>query len=142
MYLQCLGVLMSIGLARASAQRSAAPTVDLGYVKYTGHNNGTAKINYYRGIPYAQPPVGALRWQAPLPIEPLDPYKGGTFASDTIAPACYQTSDPSGISGLSGISQSEDCLYLDVLVPQNPVSKRLPVVVYSKDITAHPRNLC
>jgi hypothetical protein len=40
-------------LALAGAQGpSSIPTIDLGYVKYTGYQNATAGINYYRGIRY------------------------------------------------------------------------------------------
>jgi carboxylesterase type B len=117
---------------------SAAPTINLGYVTYNGYQNSTAGINYYRGIPFAQPPVGALRWQKPRPIESSNNFAGKTFNLTKIAPACYQSLplslySPGNVSNTSFIAtpqgQSEDCLILDVLVPEKPVSRSLPVLV-------------
>jgi carboxylesterase type B len=115
--------------------QSAAPTISLGYVKYNGYQNSTAGINYYRGIPYAQPPVGALRWNKPRPIEASNNFAGKTINLNKIAPACYQ-SIPLSLYSLGNVSadstpqgQSEDCLILDILVPDKPVSSSLPVLV-------------
>lgn len=67
------------------------PTVNLGYASYVGYTNDTAGITYYRGIPFAQPPLGGLRWQKPLPIEWNNDFAGQTFNATKIAPACYQS---------------------------------------------------
>jgi para-nitrobenzyl esterase len=92
----------------------------------------------FRGIPYAQPPVGALRWQAPQP--PL-PWQGVREAQQP-GSACTQRT-----SGLipffapmaeaygsrfeqPSVKSSEDCLYLDVWVPEWPVKRALPVMVW------------
>jgi carboxylesterase type B len=118
--------------------QSAAPTVNLGYVTYNGYQNSTAGISYYRGIPYAQPPVGALRWHKPRPIEASNNFAGKTITLTKIAPACYQSIpfslySPGNASSLSSVGtpqgQSEDCLILDVLVPEKPVSSSLPVLI-------------
>lgn len=57
---------------------SGAPTVDLGYAKYQGVNNGTG-INYFRGVQYAANPTGSLRWQKPRPIESLNSFDSNTI---------------------------------------------------------------
>ena len=62
----------------------------------------------FLGIPYAAPPVGALRWQPPRPAAPWH----GTRAATAYAPHCPQ---PSGSFGRA--STSEDCLYLNVFTP-------------------------
>lgn len=105
--------------------------MDLGYVKYTGYYNETSGINYYRGIPYAQPPLGDLRWRRPQPIEEENNFNGQTFSAVNSAPVCIQ-GIPASLTLLLAslpLNQSEDCLALDVLVPAKPVSARLPVVV-------------
>lgn len=85
----------------------------------------------WRGIPFARPPVGDLRWKVPQPPEPWS----GTFsATDTIQP-CPQfastlsagIADPDG----DGIVGSEDCLYLSVYAPDSiPEGERLPVMYW------------
>lgn len=125
----CLGTL---GLAVSAAH---PPTVDLGYVSYTGYTNETAQINYFYSIPYAQPPLGHLRWRAPRPIEASNTFTGQTINATTPPPMCYQSlplslaSSGSGLDALQGLPQSEDCLVVNVKVPQNPDSDSLPVIV-------------
>ena len=58
-------------------------------------------VTVFRGIPFAAPPVGDLRWKAPQP--PI-PWKG-VRAADTFGPACMQRGNR---------LMSEDCLYLNV----------------------------
>jgi carboxylesterase type B len=130
--------LTIIILALLSGVHSAAPIINLGYVSYSGYNNVTADINYYRGIPYAQHPIGQLRWRKPRPIEANNDFAGKTIDATKIAPACYQSLPLSlysttNVSNTSFIAtpqgQSENCLTLDVLVPSKPVSSSLPVIV-------------
>jgi len=75
----------------------------------------------FLGIPYAAPPVGALRWQPPRPPAPWQ----GTRAATSYAPHCPQ---PSGSFGLA--STSEDCLYLNVFTPAGATGRHLPVMVW------------
>jgi para-nitrobenzyl esterase len=75
----------------------------------------------FLGIPYAAPPVGALRWQPPRPAAPWH----GTRAATAYAPHCPQ---PSGAFGRA--STSEDCLYLNVFTAAGARGKHLPVMVW------------
>lgn len=114
---------------KAQAPSSTVPVIDLGYVKYSGYQNATAGINYYRGVRYAAAPTGELRWDKPVPIEYMNNYSGRTINASTLGPACYQAAAKSIYSSPSAPQgQSEDCLLLDVLVPSNPVSTALPVL--------------
>ncbi|MGH3297892.1 MAG: carboxylesterase/lipase family protein [Trebonia sp.] len=72
----------------------------------------------YLGIPYAAPPVGALRWQPPHPAAPWQ----GTRQATSFAPHCAQ-------SGALA-SNSEDCLYLNVFAPADARGRNLPVMVW------------
>ena len=132
--------LFLAGLCHTQSTSNAnVPVIDLGYVKYAGYQNATAGINYYRGIRYAQPPLGDLRWRKPRPIEASNNFGGQTVNAMKIAPACYQSLPlwsyvkPGSHNGSSFEAtpqgQSEDCLVLDVLVPASPVSNSLPVMV-------------
>ena len=52
---------------QANSTSSSGLQVDLGYEIYEGYHNSTANINYWKGIRFAAPPLGDLRWQAPHP---------------------------------------------------------------------------
>lgn len=121
-------------MAAASSSQSSVPIIDLGYAKYAGYTNETAGINYYRGLRYASPPTGRLRWEKPNPIEADPSYTGQTIQATSLAPSCYQGIPEWETAELRTYAdqpqgQSEDCLILDVLVPSEPSSKNLPVVI-------------
>jgi para-nitrobenzyl esterase len=80
-------------------------------------------VDTFKGIPFAQPPVGDLRWRAPQPLAPWD----GVRAATTYAPSCLQaTPEPTLQTTLS-----EDCLYLNVWRPADTEAEAgLPVLVW------------
>ena len=84
----------------------------------------------FRGVPFAQPPVGKLRWRRP---QPLDPWNGVRDALE-FGPISIQPSRPAagpfaGIMGHSQERMSEDCLYLNVWTPGLD-DRRRPVMVW------------
>jgi hypothetical protein len=84
--------------------------------------NSNNDVIIYKGIPFAQPPVGNLRWKSPQPL----PTTSEVFAATGFKPMCFQPmAAPPNFRG------SEDCLYLNVYTPAdaNPNSK-YPVYVY------------
>ncbi|KAK8224510.1 alpha/beta-hydrolase [Phyllosticta capitalensis] len=86
-------------------------------------------ITSYKGIPFASPPSGSLRWKAPVAPEPWADVLNATTFRD----ACAQPANTAGIFS-SGIAASEDCLYLNVWTPTynetDVTSKNLPVFVW------------
>ncbi|XP_027220673.2 juvenile hormone esterase [Penaeus vannamei] len=81
----------------------------------------------YYGIPYAQPPVGGLRFKAPVKVEPWTGVRDGTAQP----PYCTQTPFASFLKGRLEIDGVEDCLYLNVFTPKpNSERARLPVMVF------------
>ena len=76
------------------------------------------------GIPYAAPPVGALRWRAPRPAARWT----GIRNANWIGPACAQTGNIA--TGVIATSTSEDCLYLNVYTPVAVGRGGLPVMVW------------
>ena len=81
-------------------------------------------LSIYKGVPYAAPPLGDLRWRDPQPIKS---WKGVRKAT-AFAPACMQK----GVSmpGETPPAVSEDCLYLNIWAPARKASERLPVIVW------------
>jgi len=77
----------------------------------------------FKGIPFAAPPVGALRWRPPQPVTAWS----GVRPTTSFVHDCMQTSGAN--SGLT-VTPSEDCLYLNVWRPQNSNGKNLPVMVW------------
>ncbi|XP_047480846.1 juvenile hormone esterase-like [Penaeus chinensis] len=87
---------------------------------------GDTFYSYY-GIPYAQPPVGSLRFKAPVKVEPWTGVRNGTAQP----PYCTQTLFTSFLKGRLEVGGVEDCLYLNVFTPKpNTPKARLPVMVY------------
>ncbi|MBY6256632.1 carboxylesterase/lipase family protein [Phytobacter diazotrophicus] len=80
----------------------------------------------WRGIPYAVPPVGPLRWRAPQPPAPWQ----GIRVADTFSAASWQNSETcTQIAGGDPGRLSEDCLYLNICAPAAR-SGPLPVMVW------------
>jgi para-nitrobenzyl esterase len=79
----------------------------------------------FAGIPYAEPPVGELRWQPPQPVEPWTTPRVCT----EVGPACPQPA-MFGVFSISGGRTDEDCLYLNVWSPAETQGERLPVMVW------------
>lgn len=99
-----------------------AQTVSTTFGQIQGTNNGAS--SEFLGIPFAKPPVGSLRWKAPL-----NPDAWATILSTTsFAPVCPQKKFEQGDTTYA-ILGDEDCLYLNVWTPQMTVDN-LPVMVY------------
>lgn len=84
-------------------------------------------VRAFLGVPFARPPVGALRWRAPQPVEP---WRGERDAT-RIGPDCTQAIGKRAILGGGGglAVGSEDCLYLNIYAPAGGPEGR-PVMLY------------
>lgn len=129
--------LSAIFLTCLLAGCKAPQIAETEYGKVKGAINTEQRTIEWRGIPYAEPPVGELRWQAPQPPQPWDKTQNATQFSK----ACPQLGSMYGPAD-DGFSQDlslqdtfdlpigqEDCLYLNIQRPLN-LRKQLPVVVY------------
>jgi para-nitrobenzyl esterase len=113
--------LLAGGAATAAAQTTTAPVkIDAGTV--TGVVAGD--VAAYKGIPFAAPPVGDLRWQAPQPVKPWT----AVLAADHYAADCMQKPFGGDAAPL-GTPPAEDCLYLNVGRRRRGAAK-LPVMVW------------
>ncbi len=98
----------------------AQPTVDPLISMIEGGSVGgvaAGGVISWKGIPYAAPPVGDLRWRVPQPVEAWAGVKG----ADRFGPACMQADN---------VPKSEDCLTLNVWRPAKPSARPLPVMVW------------
>jgi para-nitrobenzyl esterase len=121
LYLSLLGVLLAAGSA-ATALAGSSSANDSMVSTSSGLVRGTIAPDHrgYLGIPYAAPPVGALRWRAPRPVQAWSGVRDATRAG---SPCPSLTGQPPQVTG------SEDCLSLNVESPRES-SGRLPVMVF------------
>ncbi|KAJ7666612.1 Alpha/Beta hydrolase protein [Mycena polygramma] len=119
-----LSILLGLFLSTILPVDAAAlSTVALDYGNFTGLTNTTNGIIYFRGIRYADPPVGALRWRAP--VSPPSTHLGNVNAT-AYGFACIATTQMN-----SGATTNEDCLFGNVYVPiVTTAESKLPVLVY------------
>jgi para-nitrobenzyl esterase len=82
-------------------------------------------VRSFRGIPFAAPPIGELRWKPPQPAASWD----GVRRADTFGPRAMQL-PVFGDMNFRSNGMSEDCLYLNVWTPAESDQERLPVLVY------------
>ncbi|KMQ97028.1 neuroligin- x-linked-like protein [Lasius niger] len=139
--LLCAQCCLAATEALAGTQKYCTRTVKTRYGILRGieARSSTAVETYY-GVPYATPPLGALRYMPPVTPTPWR----GTKIADTMPPACPQHPPPPDeelpwqrrayLKRLGPVlaNQSEDCLYLNLYVPKPPHGKS-PMYYSSKD---------
>ena len=118
------GTLAACSTAAATGGGTAAQGTSGGPVAVTSTGRVQGKVagatDEFLGIPYAAPPVGALRWAPPQPAA----HWSGTRPATSFAPHCPQSASPFGLA-----STSEDCLFLNVFRPANGPGNR-PVMMW------------
>ncbi len=117
---QCrwVGVIALSALAFHSAGRGAevaGPVVRVTGGEIRGRVAPAGPGAVFKGVPFAQPPIGDLRWREPAPVKPWP----GVREAAEFGPKCFQNS-----------GGSEDCLYLNIWTAEWPVKTKKPVMVW------------
>jgi para-nitrobenzyl esterase len=102
-----------------------APYVETANGIVEGVTSPDSEIRIFKGIPFAAPPVGDLRWKPPQPVAGWEGVRG----ADRFGP-CAMQRRLFGDMNFRSNGMSEDCLYLNVWTPARSDHERLPVLVY------------
>lgn len=115
--------LATTGLLMAMPAVAANPVIEAPAGTVEGKTVG--KVAVFKGIPFAQPPVGSLRWKAPQPL----PVWAGVRKAQAFGAACIQPRPTAiGIYTNPPVKMSEDCLTLNIWAPTK--AKGAPVIVW------------
>jgi para-nitrobenzyl esterase len=117
-----IAILLATSLAESVFAQDRVKTAN-GMVE--GSSEKSSGIRTFKGVPFASPPVGDLRWQLPQPVKNWK----GVLKTAQFGPRCMQR-PIFGDMGFRSNGMSEDCLYLNVWTPAKSSNERLPVLVY------------
>src|SRR5215467_7259976 len=118
-----IAILFTSALTGSARGTDRVKTVN-GVIEGTGRQSSGVRI--FKGIPFAQPPVGDLRWKEPQPVKNWD----GVRQAVQFGPRCMQRTTPGADYWFRSNGMSEDCLYLNVWTPAKSANEKLPVLVY------------
>jgi para-nitrobenzyl esterase len=121
--------LLLVGLTGAHGETAGtAVRIDTGEV--VGKFQLNTAMRAFLGVPFAAPPVGALRWKPPQPAAPWPTARAATsYSAQCMQPTRSKTSVYYEYAG-GDQPTSEDCLYLNVWAPSEKADGKLPVMVW------------
>lgn len=117
-------------LVRASSPKAARPQVATRYGVVAGKTDAATHVSSFKGIPFASPPVGNLRWRAPQPPMAWKGVRDGSQFGASCMQRIHGDVLPWTKEFLVQGRVSEDCLYLNVWTPRVQSRAELPVVVF------------
>ena len=109
-----LKIVPALAMAAFAAGAQNSPMVSVTGGKIQGSTSKAGAV--FKGIPFASPPVGDLRWREPMPVKPWP----GVRQATQFGARCIQ----------NGEGVSEDCLYLNIWTPEWPPKSPKPVMLW------------
>lgn len=127
-----LGLIVAVNAMASFALAATAllPVITVTEGQLVGVAGVDQSITVFKGIPYAAPPVGALRWQPPQPPRAWDGVRQADTFGRSPVQADQRSYGPWTEEYMFRNDVSEDCLFLNVWTPAKKASDRLPVFVY------------
>ena len=120
-----IAILTITSVLTMSANLSAQPRITIANGTLEGALDEATGIRSFKGIPFAAPPVGNLRWQPPKPATDWEGVRGAKkFGNHGMQIPVF------GDMGHRTDGMSEDCLYLNVWTPAKSADEKLPVLLY------------
>lgn len=110
-----LSIIAILSFAISYSQLSTTIKVHEGKLQGTTENG----LTVFKGVPFAAPPIGDLRWHSPMPPAKWE----GIRQANSFAPAPIQGGNPPA-------GKSEDCLYLNIWSPAKSAKEKIPVLVW------------
>ncbi|XP_039356359.1 acetylcholinesterase-like [Mauremys reevesii] len=127
--LPCLLLLSLPGPGSGSDDDGTVVLTTSGPIRGKHLQAGSSTVTAFLGIPYAEPPVGALRFQKPLPHQAWSQ----VLETTSFGNACHQPpfpSHPDAYMWMPKMPQSEDCLFLNVWVPHPRPPAPAPIIIW------------
>ena len=124
--------VLALGLAIATAPAQTLGTrVHVSGGEIEGTASSVPGVTEFKGIPYAAPPVGSIRWQPPRPRAKWN----GVLEANAYGPDCPSPREMTASPQRHQIPtpeyrQSEDCLYMNIWTPAKATTDKLPVMVW------------
>ena len=127
-YIPFMLLALLVGCSKSFDENSLREISEGSVIGLEGENNTYT----WKGIPFAKPPVGELRWKAPEDASPWT----GTLEAGKFKAGCFQRASMFGADGEDKWSGSEDCLYLNIWTPKlsqediENSQEKLPVMMW------------
>ena len=130
MSFRCLIVCTALASAQGNTAFSQERIIKISSGAISGKQSDKSHVLSFKGIPFAEPPTGDLRWKPPVPVKPWKGVRNGSEFGASCVQRIHQEFLPWTPEFLTHNRISEDCLYLNIWTPTASAKANLPVIVF------------